>query len=41
MLAGVIADHWSESFLLAYADWLEDKGDPRAAPTRYRIAAGF
>src|SRR5689334_8482420 len=34
MLAGVIAAHWSDDFLLVYADWLEDRDDPRGAVLR-------
>jgi uncharacterized protein (TIGR02996 family) len=38
MLAGVVADHWSDSSLLIYADWLEDRGDPRGPFLRSSIA---
>lgn len=40
LLAGVIADHWSDSSLLIYADWLEDRGDPRG-PFLRSVIAGF
>ncbi|MCE9530583.1 MAG: DUF1963 domain-containing protein [Planctomycetes bacterium] len=40
MLAGVIENHWSDQSLLIYADWLEDKGDPRGTFLR-RVVAAF
>jgi uncharacterized protein (TIGR02996 family) len=39
MLAGVIAAHWSDDFLLVYADWLEDRDDPRGAFLRGFVSA--
>jgi uncharacterized protein (TIGR02996 family) len=39
MLAGVIADHWSDHALHIYADWLEEKSDPRGPFLRSFIKA--